>query len=177
MSIAFVDVDYKVTGARAACVLTESWEAETPYATFVREISAVAPYEPGKFYRRELPCIVSVLRLLPALPETVVVDGYVWLASVDRPGLGACLYEALGQGTTVVGIAKTAFQGIESSPVVVRVLRGMSRNPLFVTAVGIEPEYAAQYVRRMAGKYRIPEILRMADRLCRSRPSASNNTP
>ena len=175
MTIAFVDVDYKGAGARAACVLTESWEAESPTSTYVRDIEAVEPYEPGNFYRRELPCIVSVLRMLPLLPEIVVVDGYVWLSSVDRPGLGARLYEALGRGTPVVGIAKTAFKGVESCTGVIRVLRGTSRNPLFVTAVGIEPEVAAQCVRRMAGKHRIPEILRITDRLCRTRASTGNN--
>ena len=175
MTIAFVDVAYRGTGARAACVLTESWEAESPSSTYVCDIEAVEPYESGNFYRRELPCLVSVLRLLPSLPETVVVDGYVWLPSGGRPGLGARLYEALGQGTPVVGIAKTAFAGVESCAGVVRVLRGTSRNPLFVTAVGIEPEVAAQCVRRMAGKHRIPDIVRIADRLSRSRAIAGKN--
>ena len=175
VTIAFVDVDYKGAGARAACVLTESWEAESPTSTYVSDIETVEPYEPGNFYRRELPCIVSVLRMLPLLPEIVVVDGYVWLSSVDRPGLGARLYEALGRSTPVVGIAKTAFKGIESCTCVIRVLRGTSRNPLFVTAVGIEPDVAAQCVRRMVGKHRIPEILRITDRLCRTRETTGNN--
>jgi deoxyribonuclease V len=168
-SIAFVDVDYKGTGARAACVLTESWEAESPISTYIRDIEAVEPYAPGNFYRRELPCILAVLRMLPSLPDTVVVDGYVWLSSVDRPGLGARLYEALGRGTPVVGIAKTAFKGAESCDCVVQVLRGVSRHPLFVTAVGIDPNIVAECVCRMAGKHRIPLILRITDRLCRSR--------
>lgn len=168
MSIAFVDVDYRGTGARAACVLTDSWEAGSPRSTGVRDIQAVEPYESGNFYRRELPCIVAVLGLLPSLPETVVIDGYVWLCSLDRPGLGARLYEALGRGTPVVGIAKTAFRGVESCACVVPVLRGASRNPLYVSAAGIEPEVAAHRVRSMAGTHRIPGILRMTDRLCRS---------
>ena len=71
MTIAFVDVDYPGTGARAACVLIESWEAESPTSTYVQDIEAVEPYEPGSFYRREMPCILSVLRMLPSLPQTV----------------------------------------------------------------------------------------------------------
>ncbi|MGR8941706.1 MAG: endonuclease V [Gammaproteobacteria bacterium] len=169
MTIAFIDVDYSGTGARAACVLIESWEAESPTSTYVQDIEAVEPYEPGSFYRRELPCILSVLRMLPSLPQTVVVDGYVWLSSGERPGLGARLYEALGRNTAVVGIAKSAFQDVGSCACVVRVLRGASRNPLFVTAAGLEPDVAAECVRRMAGKHRIPEIVRITDRLSRSR--------
>lgn len=88
VSIAFVDVDYKDTGARAACVLTESWEDETPHSTYVRDIDAVEP---------------------------------------------------------------------------------------FVTAIGIELEVAAQCVRHMAGKHRIPEILRITDCLSRSRASTGDN--
>jgi len=168
VTIAFLDVDYKGTGACAACVLADSWEAESPASTYIQNIRTAEPYEPGSFYRRELPCLVSVLSLLPSLPETVVVDGYVWLSSDYRPGLGAHLYDALGRRAPVVGIAKTAFAGIESCASVVRVLRGISRNPLFVTAVGIKPEIAANYVRGMAGKHRIPEMMRIADHLSRS---------
>jgi deoxyribonuclease V len=173
VTIAFLDVDYKETGARAACVLIETWEAGSPDSTRVLDIETVAPYESGNFYRRELPCLLAVLRQLPSLPETVAVDGYVWLSPGDRPGLGAHLYEALGRVIPVVGIAKTAFAGAESCAGVVRVLRGASRNPLFVTAVGIEPEVAAQCVRRMAGKHRIPDIVRIADQLSRGRNSTS----
>lgn len=176
MTIAFLDVDYRDKGARAACVLIESWEAASPSATCVQDIDAVEPYEPGNFYRRELPCLVSVLRLLSALPEIAVVDGYVWLSPGDRPGLGARLYEALERGVPVVGIAKTVFAGIESCAGVVQVLRGTSRKPLFVTSVGLEPDVAAQCVRRMAGKHRIPEIVRAADRLARGRSSAREAT-
>ncbi len=68
MTIAFLDVLYKDAEARAACALTESWEAESPVSTYVQDIETVEPYEPGNFYRRELPCLLSVLRLLPALP-------------------------------------------------------------------------------------------------------------
>ena len=169
-----MDVHYQGSGARAACVLAESWEAESPAASFVQDIETVAPYEPGNFYRRELPCLLSVLSLLPAPPEVVVIDGYVWLSSTERPGLGARLYDALGPyekglGAPVVGIAKTAFAGAESAACVLQVLRGGSRRPLYVTAIGIAPELAAQHVRGMAGKHRIPDLLKITDSLARGR--------
>ena len=169
MIVACLDVDYREAGARAACVVIDSWTAVKPVAEYVREIEDVQPYEPGNFYRRELPCLLSVLQLLPQRPDVVVVDGYVWLSSSDRPGLGARLHAALGRCTPVVGVAKTAFAGVESSTIVVAVERGISKNPLYVTSAGIDPEVAAGWIRSMAGRSRIPDILRTADRLARSK--------
>ncbi|MGE5337027.1 MAG: endonuclease V [Gemmatimonadota bacterium] len=171
MTIAFLDVDYTGTGARAACVLAESWDDEVPSSTYVQDIEAVAPYESGSFYRRELPCLLAVLRRLPTLPRAIVIDGYVWLAP-ERPGLGARLFEALGGSTPVVGIAKTLFAGVDTYSGVVRVLRGASRSPLLVTAIGIDPEVAAQCVRDMAGRHRIPQMMKIVDRLARGRASS-----
>lgn len=173
--MAFLDVNYKGNGARAACVLAASWEADAPISTYVRDIASVEPYQSGSFFRRELPCLVSVLALLPSLPDIVVVDGYVWLSSLARPGLGAYLYDALGRTKPVVGIAKTAFAGTDHCPAVVPVLRGTSVKPLFVTAVGMDPEIAAHAVHRMAGKYRIPELLRIADHLSKGLVSAGKS--
>jgi len=175
VTIAFLDVHYIGTGARAAGVVVESWESESPDSTYVQDIEAVEPYEPGNFFRRELPCLLSVLRLLPSPPDIVVIDGYVWLSSVERPGLGARLYDVLGRRAPVVGIAKTAFAGVENCATVAPVLRGSSRNPLYVTAIGLEPEIAGQCVRRMAGKHRIPEIVRITDHLSRSRATTGED--
>ena len=151
-------------------ILADSWTAQAPSSTRVQTIEEVEPYEPGNFYRRELPCLMAVLRLLPEPPTVVVVDGYVWLPPMRRPGLGAHLYEALRKATPVIGIAKSSFAGVESCAFVIPVHRGMSRRPLYVTAAGIAVESAAQRVRGMAGKYRIPELARMADQLARGKP-------
>jgi deoxyribonuclease V len=175
VTIAFLDVHYEESSAHAACVVAESWEAGTPNSTYVDDIKAVQPYQAGSFYRRELPCLVAVLRLLPSLPDVVVIDGYVWLPPLGQPGLGAHLYETLGRSTPVVGIAKTVFAGVGHCSAVVPILRGTSRNPLFITAVGMDPDVAAQCVGRMAGKHRIPGILRITDNLSRGRVFAGRN--
>jgi deoxyribonuclease V len=169
-TIAFLDVHYKKAGARAACVVADAWEAESAASMYTQDIDTVQPYQPGSFYRRELPCLLSVLQRLPALPDTVIIDGYVWLPSLGRPGLGAHLHEALGGRACVVGIAKTAFAGAQTCAAVVPVMRGASRKPLFVTAAGMDVSVAAECVRRMAGKHRIPTLLKRVDRLCRSEP-------
>jgi hypothetical protein len=41
--IAFLDVGYEGSGARAACVLADSWKSALPHATYVREIDAIEP--------------------------------------------------------------------------------------------------------------------------------------
>lgn len=168
--IAFLDVGYRVAGARAACILANNWQDEIAAGSTVADMESVEAYEPGQFFRRELPCLMEVLRVLPLQPDVVVIDGYVWLASRERAGLGAHLYEALGRKIPVIGIAKTAFAGVEGSEAVIKVLRGNSRRPLFVTAVGVNLEQAAKWVKAMSGMYRIPVLISAADRLSRTGP-------
>ncbi|MBB6564238.1 deoxyribonuclease V [Acidovorax soli] len=168
MRIAILDVDYRSNVARAACVTAPSWATELPLATHVSDIESVQEYEPGAFYKRELPCLLRVLEQLAAKPDVIVIDGYVWLDGACRPGLGAHLYQALGNATPVVGVAKTAFHGAETCPAVVQVRRGTSARPLFVTAVGVDLAEAAGWVRGMAGLHRIPSLLAAVDQLSRS---------
>jgi deoxyribonuclease V len=157
-----VDVDYREAGAVAAGIWFRGWSAPEIEAEIVTRLAEVAPYRPGEFYRRELPCLLAVLERGPAA-EVVVVDGYVWLGP-GRPGLGAHLFEALGGRTVVVGVAKSRFAGATEA---VPVYRGASRSPLYVTAVGVGATEAAGWVTRMAGPYRVPEMLKRADQLAR----------
>ncbi len=161
-AIACLDVGYRDESATAACVLCEAWSDAEPAAELVRRIPAVEPYQPGSFYRRELPCLLAVLRELRRLPAALVVDGYTWLGE-SRPGLGAHLHEALGGRAAVIGVAKTRFRGAPA----LEVTRGRSRLPLFVTAVGVPIAEAASDIRRMHGPFRIPTMLRRADALSR----------
>ena len=82
--IACVDVDYRDAGAMAACVCFEKWDDGTSGLESTIDISDVEPYEPGQFYRRELPCILAVLKSLPDSPQIVIIDGYVWLSRQSR---------------------------------------------------------------------------------------------
>jgi len=165
VSAAILDVDYGEGVARAAAlVATDLGDAESEHERVI-ELAHLAPYEPGSFYRRELPCLLAVLeRLPPPRPELLVIDGYVWLDAAGTKGLGAHLSDALG-GARVIGVAKTAYRGAAFAA---RVLRGTSQSPLFVTSVGIEPSEAAALVAAMHGPHRIPTLLRRVDQLARS---------
>ena len=166
--LACVDVDYRDAGAVAACVCFQAWPDDMPASQHVVRIREVAPYQSGQFYRRELPCILTVLEALPELPQVILVDGYAWLRQ-QQPGLGAHLYEALARRAAVVGVAKTRYARAEGAAVV---LRGRSRSPLYVTSAGMDVAEAARHVRAMHGPYRIPTLLKRVDQLSRGPKAA-----
>ena len=121
-------------------------------------------YEPGAIYKRELPLLRSIIGELSCPLDAIVIDGYVWLGGNDEPGLGAHLFQSLGQAIPVIGAAKTRYQYDNwSTPMT----RGASNRPLFVTAAGIKCEVAANAVCRMHGDHRIPTILRLVDQIAR----------
>jgi deoxyribonuclease V len=161
--IACLDVDYRDTCGFAAGITFRDWTDAGVVDERVVRIADVQSYEAGQFFRRELPCLLAVLQKMPRV-QTVIVDGYVWLDGPSKLGLGAHLYQALGERVPVIGVAKTKFLGAEG---VCEVTRGASKRPLFVTAAGIQPEIAADLVRSMHGKYRLPTLLSRVDYLCR----------
>lgn len=158
------DVDYRETEAVAAGVWFCGWSASQAETEVVATFGEVAPYQPGEFFRRELPCLLGVLARGPAA-DVVVVDGYVWLGP-GRAGLGAYLHAALDGRVVVVGVAKTRFAGATDT---VRVCRGNSRAPLYVTAAGVSAAEAAGWVAGMHGPYRLPTMLKQADQLARAK--------
>jgi deoxyribonuclease V len=162
--IACTDVHYGKTQAIAACLLFRDWPDDQPCLEVREQIQHPAPYEPGRFYRRELPGLLSVIGRLVERPAVIVIDGYVWLGDEFHPGLGAYLYEALGKSAAVIGVAKTLFQ---QGPAVRAIKRGKSLKPLYVTAAGLDLNEAANSVVELHGEFRIPTLLKKVDRLCR----------
>lgn len=161
--IVCVDVDYREQATVAGCVGFAEWASPAPAFELVHRIPGpAAAYRPGVLYQRELPCILAALGELPQPADMVVVDGYVWLHD-GRKGLGAHLYHALAGAVPVVGVAKNRFRGAPA----VEVRRGSSARPLYVTAAGVDPARASDGVRRMSGEHRIPDLLKLADRLAR----------
>lgn len=160
--LAAVDVQYTHDRGLAACVVFPAWDADWPAAEYLHRIDHVAPYEPGRFSDRELPGLLAVLGTVVEPLELVIVDGYVFLDADGRPGLGAHLHDALG--VPVIGVAKTSFHG---SPHAIRLTRSESVRPLFVTAVGVDAEHAAGWIRDMHGPHRMPTLLTWVDQLAK----------
>jgi len=160
--ICCIDVDYQPMRATAAGVGFAAWPAEVASIEIVvRAFEEPAAYEPGAFYKRELPYALGVLARMPPV-DAIVIDGYVWLGP-ERPGFGKVLHDATG--TPVIGVAKTRFEGAEA----IEVVRGDSARPLLVTAVGIDAREVAAHVRAMHGEFRIPTLIKRADTLARGR--------
>ena len=161
-----VDVHYlPAGGAMAAAVVAADVTFGDLLADRTAHVPEVHPYRPSQFYLRELPPLHVVLDGLQQM-RLLVVDGYADLDPSGRPGLGAHAHAEFG--VPVIGVAKTAFRTATHA---VPVLRGEhSTRPLFVTAAGINRHDAADMVRHMAGRHRLPDALRRADTLARGGP-------
>ncbi|MEL7060998.1 MAG: endonuclease V [Acidobacteriota bacterium] len=166
-----LDVDYRETSsAQAAAVAFRDWTDVEGVARCVctSELPPAA-YRPGELYRRELPPLLNVLEALRMrLDEpmgVLVVDAYCQLDAHGRPGLGAHLSAALGGRLPIVGVAKSRYRDTTHAA---EVLRGRSRRPLFVTAVGLDLDLAARLIFSMAGPHRLPTLLKDVDRLART---------
>ncbi len=163
--IAILDAACDEAASAVACVMAEGRTSSKALDAFVLRRGPQQTYAPGEFYRRELPLLLAALKRLDAAPDVVLIDGYVWLGAEGRRGLGAHLFEELGRGGAVVGVAKTRFSGADRFAE--QVMRGKGASPLYVTAAGIEADEAAAHVRAMHGEHRIPGLIQQADRLAR----------
>lgn len=161
IDVHYFNDDYAV----ASGILFVDWGS----SDFVKKVSIkvedIKPYEPGSFYERELPCILSLLNEISPKPDLVIIDGYVTLGAEGRKGLGAHLYHALGEEIPIIGVAKNSFAGTPDDK---KIYRGESEKPLYVTSIGIDQNEAKRLIQSMQGDFRIPTLLKMVDSECRS---------
>lgn len=156
-----IDVYYQEQGAKAVGVLFD-WEDASPRQTVIELMHDVAEYVPGEFYKRELPCIEALLNKIGAdFLDVVIVDGHIYVDNNGTYGLGGKTFELLGKRIPVIGVAKTGFH--TNKETVIEVFRGESKNPLYVSAIGMDTALAAARIQAMHGSYRIPDILKKLD--------------
>lgn len=166
MILAF-DTAYSGDRAKTVCIAFHDWFDLVPVSVHSETIDGVADYEPGQFYKRELPCILSLLKTISLdKVKAIIVDGFVVLDDTGLPGLGAHLHAALNGRVPVIGVAKTNFATLHQLKA--EVLRGTSAKPLYVTAIGMPLDQAAEHVRTMRGEFRMPHLLSELDRLTKT---------
>lgn len=90
-----IDVQYSGNTAFVAGVAFKDWCSESPEKEFVSILHDIAEYEPGNFYKRELPCILRLIEEHNLMQETIVIDGYVFL-DVERRHAKRVLPSSLG---------------------------------------------------------------------------------
>ncbi len=161
-----VDVHYNDNGtANVSYVGFKEWNASDYKYAYTKTVENVKPYESGQFYKRELPCIMSILGELSLdLVEYIIIDGYVWLGTVDKPGLGTYLYHALNQKIPIIGVAKSKY---DNTPQDCAIYRGKSKHPLYITSIGVDLEQAKNFIQKMHGNNRIPTLLKKVDQIAR----------
>ena len=163
MNFLAVDVDYRADNAFVAGVAFSDWGEDV--RRYKTKVEGVEDYVSGEFYKRELPCILELLREHDLHPDCIIVDGYVYLEG-GKLGLGKYLFDSLGGEIKVIGVAKNP-RGV--MPEKHEVFRGKSSQPLFVTSEGIELEVAKNIVKSMDGPYRIPTKLKLVDTYSREK--------
>ncbi|GAA4155831.1 hypothetical protein GCM10022217_14280 [Chryseobacterium ginsenosidimutans] len=152
--------------ANTICIAFEDWISEIESEIFSEKIPITSEYESGAFYKRELPCIVSLLnKIVLKQGDIIIVDGYVTLDDEGKIGLGGYLYEALNEKIPVIGIAKNEFNTSDSQRR--EIYRGESKTPLFLTAKGADVDEIKPKIERMHGNFRIPTLLKKLDQLTR----------
>lgn len=157
---AALDVHYESGRSFAACVIFSNWPDGEPAELIRAVMPGALQYQAGRFYERELPCLLSVLKRAGREFEMIIIDGYVHLQPEGGKGLGVHLFEALSYSPAIVGVAKNPLNVADRF---VPICRGRSRKPLFVSAIGCSLDQAARSVLSMHGQYRIPTLLRLAD--------------
>ncbi|MES2617948.1 MAG: endonuclease V [Bacteroidota bacterium] len=167
MILAF-DTHYFGNKAKTVCLAFESWNTCEKYEIYTEILENIEDYISGEFYKRELPCIMSLYEKIKFDNiEAIIIDGFVYLDDNGKLGLGGHLYEKLNSKIPVIGVAKTNFATIKINKR--KLLRGQSINPLYITAIGIKLNEASELINSMSGKNRIPTTLKKLDTLTKEK--------
>ena len=163
--IACFDVYYYKDYAQACSIVFQVAPGEKVISRYCTAVKPFNDYIPGEFYKRELPCLLQVHARIKETINIIIVDGYALLGN-GKKGLGGYLYEALDKKIPVIGVAKTYFKGCTNC---IRVYRGKSIRPLYISSIGISPNFSAKLIGSLKGEHRIPEVLKEVDSLSRMR--------
>jgi deoxyribonuclease V len=167
MILAF-DTYYYGDKAKTICIGFEEWNKEENFQIYSETISKIEEYVSGEFYKRELPCILSLLSKIDLKKvDLIIIDGFVFLDDENKFGLGAYLYQELNKEIPIIGVAKRDFATIEKNRI--KLYRGKSENPLFITSIGIELNVASKKIEEMNGEYRMPTLLKEVDKLTKEK--------
>lgn len=163
MILAF-DTHYFENKAKTVCLVFNNWQDSERKQIYDEILIGIEEYKPGSFYKRELPCILSLLNNIKTEIKNItaiVIDGFVILNDQNKFGLGGHLHYQLDSCIPIIGVAKSGFHDNKKN--VKELFRGESKKPLYITAIGMELNTAFEHVKSMDGSYRMPTLLQILD--------------
>ena len=182
--VAGVDCGFPAGGdmCRAAAVLCSFPDLQVVDSRIAEQPTPL-PYIPGLLSFRELPAVLEALDGLRQAPDLVLCDGQ-GIAHPRRLGIAAHL--GVITGLPCIGVAKSRLTGTFSEPgnargdwsalmdgdeLIGSVLRTREKvKPVFVSpGHGVDQASARRWVMACAGRYKLPEPIRVADRLASSK--------
>ena len=159
---------YSDTDSYTVGVVFSEFTDQKPIDIISVHTSKFGSYVPGQFYKRELPGVLDLLKLIDLKEfDTIILDSYY--SMVDQvgkviPGLGEKLDEKLGRPDwiTIIGVAKSLFG--RSSEICKEVIRGEAMKPLYVSSrPGEDLDFISEEIKSMYGPYRLPYLLKLLD--------------
>ncbi len=162
-----LDVHYKESYAKSVGVIFNATE-NVMKSSIVEIIDDVEDYVPGQFYRRELPCLLKVVEKVDLTTiDAILVDGHVYVDNDRNLGLGGYLYNALDGQIPIIGVAKRFFHNTEV--VSKEIYKGQSKNPLYVSSIGMDLQDAMHVISQLHGEYRMPTLLKALDAITKEK--------
>jgi deoxyribonuclease V len=161
-AILCLDAVYGPVQAVAAGAVIKGWDAKAAEQMFVGRFEARRRYQPGAFYKRELPLLLPLISNVDAPIGVIVIEGYVLAQSRRAAGPRRASFRKLGFRIPVIGVAKTQYRADTWS---IPIRRAGSERPSFVTSAGMDQEEAAACIRNMHRDHRIPTIWRWSTAL------------
>lgn len=163
-----IDTYYFDNKAKTVCLIFKDWNSSVYKNSLTEITNNIENYISGEFYKRELPCIISLISKLDVTKiKFIIIDGFVYLDDNGKLGLGGYLYENISGKIPIIGVAKTDFKSLTKNKQLV--CRGKSKKPLYITSVGINSDTAADKIKTMSGDYRIPTLLKELDKLTKGK--------
>jgi deoxyribonuclease V len=183
--IAGVDVSYDIKSnlTRAFIVLLDYQTLQLTHSVKA-VLPTKFPYIPGFLSFREIPTILEALKMLPKIPDLLMVDGQ-GIAHPRRMGIAAHLGVLTDMPT--IGVAKSRLTGYNKEPgpnkgdrtdlhykheKIGTVLRSKNNvKPLFISpGHRVDQDMAVDITMHCLTKYRLPEPTRLADKLSKAKP-------
>jgi deoxyribonuclease V len=190
-TVAGFDVGFEDDGAttRAAAVLMDA-KTLTVLDQQVACLPTRMPYIPGLLSFRELPALLAALARLPAPPDLALIDGQ-GIAHPRR--LGVAAHFGVVSGVPSIGVAKSLLIG--ETRMALHAMRGaftslrdgreqigwLLRSKVGCLPLVVSPGHrvamasAPELVMRFTTTYRLPEPIRLADRLASRRDADDSN--